>query len=189
MFLGAHGKSRAAIPEVDQGGNPLECDISGWFNTGWGFGLQVPDGLAGCNLEMHDTIIPLGSRREDRLITTSGYYNAGCSSTVAEWVDSLVNVDPNDPQRSDVRIIRRQMTRLGGQDAERVVYRYRDKGSNREMTEDVVTAFSRKQQSANFCEKAAESVFSLTLTTPTVSYRQDLRVFERVIKSCKSTDG
>jgi len=57
------------------------------------------------------------------------------------------------------------------------------------MTEDVVTAFSRKQQSATSVKKLPRACFSLTLTTPTVSYRQDLRVFERVIKSCKSTDG
>ena len=172
----------STFPEVDQAGNPVACDLRGRVDMGWGFSIDIPPPLAGCNMEMHDTYIPLGERSLDHVILSSGTYNATCITSLDEISSGLTDLSGIEDIATQARVRSATRSTLGGLPAVRVIVDYRHAGSGERMVRDTVVAFSAIRSS--ICP-APDHEYSLILTTTRARYREDLKIFEALLNSCR----
>lgn len=184
VIAGLGQGTSAAIPDLDQVGDPLVCDQRGRTDPGWGFSIVIPAALAGCQYEFHDLLIPLGARSEDRVITSTGHYNATCIKSVKELGDDLTDLSGENDVASHARLVSRSPTTLGGQKAVRVVIAYRDITTKVDMMRDRIVSMSAKRDAA--CHAPAYNYW-LTLETPASHYRRDRGIFEEMIRTCRPT--
>jgi hypothetical protein len=170
------------VGDFDQAGNPLECDLSGRTDSGWGFSVEVPVPLKGCRPDPHGILILLSDRHGDRLMGCSGSYNALDRENVGDSAQSFIEYSLSDGLRYDaVQLVSRKKTRLGGLPAERIVIRYREKGCLGEMILDYVLALGPKPE--EHPESPSRYDYGVWLETSPDALQQDRVVFERLLRS------
>ena len=180
--------SVAGIPEVNQAGDPLECDDSGYVSIGCGFSLMLPDDLKACHGWHRTFMIPLGKRSEDRYVTCGASYNGTCRTNLEEWVNEIVSSRLKDSDytlsgKSNYKLIERFKTKLAELKAERYVLSYYDQETGTKMILDCIDAFSTNFLDENSCPVY---MYSIDLTTTAERYKQDRETFEEIIQSWKT---
>jgi len=166
------------FPDVDQAGNPLECDLRGRVDMGWGFSLDLAPPLVGCNYEMHDTFIPLGTRSLDHVILSSGSYSVLNSMHDVESEET--DLGGIEDLRTGARLFSHEATRLAGVPAVRVVIHYQHPDTGAAMVRDTIRTLTSNAQGGT---PALD--YRLVLTTSSERYSQDRAAFERVIGSAR----
>lgn len=172
------GDSGRSFPDADQAGNPLECDLRGRVDMGWGFSLELAPPLAGCNYEMHDTFIPLGARSLDHVILSSGSYSVLTSLHDVESEET--DLGGVEDLRTRARLFSHEVTRLAGVPAVQVVIHYQHPDTGAAMVRDTIRALTPNPHAGT-----PWLDYRLVLTTSSERYSRDRAVFERVIGSAR----
>lgn len=173
----AHG----GIPEIDQAGEPLQCAIAGRYE-GWGFALDVPKGLKGCDGWPRAILIPLGRREENRYVIADGLDSA---ALVENEAVGLIASFLDAADLPGAKLEAHDRTWLGLARAERLTFSYFDPVKGDPMRIVFVTALSGPVVDET---GAPAYAVSLSLTTTLATYREDLAVFERIRRSWVELD-
>jgi hypothetical protein len=175
----------AGIPKYDQAGNPLQCEIRGRYDTGYGLALIIPKGLRACGGWNMAWLIPLGTQSEDRYITFSTPFNASLIDDLSSWVSELIASALSDTRKSSAQLVKRAPVSLGGLPGERFVIRYKDEGTSISMIRDSVIALSANKDPDS---DVSGYEYSLDLTTTVKDYDHDRPIFEKLITTCESVE-
>jgi len=158
-------------------------------NYDYGFSVVIPKTVrgfwnsavcvsrpGGCTcMSDHGRIIPLStepSEAERHIEVYAGYAADLDDPTVQQEVDKHLDWIRERSREDSVTVLSQSNFLLGGLKARRAVVRYFDKTLNTWMIEDAVEALRRR-----------DIEYSVYLRTREEAYKQDVRVFESVVKS------
>lgn len=168
-------------------GDEVKCPARGSYVNPYGFSVEIPRGLNGCpnspvEMSDHGVIIPLDATGQGTVEVYAGY-NALLHETVRDAIDTAIETTRNDAKPGSVAILSRSRTRLGGLKAERVVLRYKIKGSEAEVIRDSTEALRAVIKP----DSEPSHHYSLTLSTTPNRYEADRAILDRVRKSWRRT--
>jgi hypothetical protein len=171
------GSALAAVPTLDQAGEPVKCDPQGVLQ-GPGYSLELPKGFRHCDTWPRSDYVPLGTDAEERYVLISWSYNASVDADLHASVSESVDTTVRDKQYT---LIGREKTTLAGLAAERVVFHYRDDTLQDDMVLDDLQALSARTGSGAGDHPSAYW-YEASLVTSTAHYAEDRKKFEQLLK-------
>jgi len=182
-------ESRQAKP-ADEAACPDAVSSTGKYeNYSYGFTVVIPKNVKGfwnsamcvsradgCTcMSDHGRIIPLSAEPyepERHIEVYAGYAADFDDPTVQQEVDKHVDWVRERSRENSVTVVSQSNLLLGGLKARRAVVRYFDKKLNAWMIEDTVEALRRR-----------DIEYSVYLRTREEAYKQDVSVFDSVVRS------
>jgi hypothetical protein len=158
--------------------NQGETIVRGTYhNYNFAYSVRIPNGLVGFKppppLPQHGFGIDL-SKQPKSYFWVDASYNALNWESFDEAISANLRYIEEDG--TDVKLIRRSATTLGGLQAVRFVIQYKVRSTKERIVQEMVLAFRRSRSEV-------EMTYEIGLTAPEARYKQDREVIAQIQKS------